>query len=90
MKKLIAISLALFLTACGGDPTVQDTEGGRETEILAEMIGTVDGCKVWRLSSTGTRRYVFFVKCPSSVDTTTTFSCGKNCVSQEVIRTERN
>lgn len=84
MVSILAIS-AIGLSACKGSPP-------EKTEILtngseANLLGEVDGCRIWQLNRGGMTRTVYFARCAETATTQTYFKCGKNCKDMDVVVT---
>ncbi len=77
MRKLAALAALVALSACGASPV--QTETG-SNGFVAELIGTVDGCRIWRIKDAHT---AYFARCEGEATTVTTEVkqvCGKGCV----------
>lgn len=71
-----AVLLLSGVAACGGatGTKVETAANG----FHAELIGTVDDCRIWRIDD---QKTVYFARCPEGpVTTQTTTTCGKGCV----------
>lgn len=77
MKKLAIAFSILLLSACGAD--VMETKDTGNTGVTGGKLAVMDGCTIYRFQDGGERRYIYFVKCGNTVNTSWERSCGKNC-----------
>jgi hypothetical protein len=77
--KLIAASFALMVAGCDKEPI--RSEQTINAEIRADLLTVIDGCKIWRFTDGGHRRY--FARCHDGsrgVSAEWDENCGKACV----------
>ena len=71
MIKIVAvIGLCVALAAC--EPPIRGVDAETAPNgFNAELLGTVDGCRIWRIKDW---RYVYFARCPEgAVDTAASY-----------------
>jgi hypothetical protein len=57
MRTVAAISTIILLAGCNSAMETEKSPNG----ATAEMIATVDGCRIWRIND---GRHVYFARCP--------------------------
>jgi hypothetical protein len=82
MKGLCAAVLVLALAGCEKEAESSASAG---REFAVDRLFTTDGCTVYRFEDAGRNRY--FVRCESTVTTSSNVSCGKNCIREDSITT---
>ena len=85
IRKMMVISAALLLTACGNEAMeVERSANGSKSELIA----TIRGCEVWYVSI-GFGGSVYTTICPNGrAETSRRISCGKNCTKEVNVTTE--
>lgn len=81
MMRLLVALLGLLLIGCAADPVERAKTDN--PDVRAEILTTVDGCRVYRLYD-GNDRRIYFVRCPGSMTQTSwqvTQSTGKSAVT---------
>ena len=78
MKTISAIAAAVLIAGCSPKPI--ETRKTDNAEVKAELIATVDGCRIFRLSNGWTSMY--FAHCPLNATVQWDETCGKGCVKR--------